>query len=166
MDLGELVREKNFVLKADAGMKLGLGIFWTIVVTVPAALLAGLTVFWLVRHFLGRWTIGRWLSILPGLAAAAGSGYFLTTGPGLGILDWGPRAIREARAVLSAPIPDDEESLARGLAALRKLAEGDEPDDLPPWLEEVGAVSRTKHGACKITKRGEEVVADAADDQA
>jgi len=189
MNLIELVRERNFDLKSDAWMKIGLGLFWSVFFTVPFAFLLGGLTWWLAGHFL--W---RKLAMATGLAATMGVLYLVFRGTrdpivlepeivsrtkiganrelvqyrGIGeiagwavVIDAGPRSIVEGRRLLRLMIPEDEASLARGREVLEEFARGEEPDEVPAWLERLGVLIRDKGGTLKISKRGEEVVSPA-----
>ncbi len=161
MDLLGLLQENNFRRRSEAWTKITVGLFWTVAVSVPLSLIPGAIVWWLLRHF--HWPR---LALLAGLFSAAGALVFIfknadpaevAAGSWDNFIDVGPRGIVEGRIILRTLTPEDEDTIERGRKAVLAIAEGEQPDDAPAWLEDVGVVTRSKHGAIKLTKRGEEV---------
>jgi hypothetical protein len=161
VDLLGLLQENNFRRRSEAYTKITVGLFWTVAVSVPISIVPGAVVWWLVRHIhLPR------LGLLAGAVVAAGALAFIfknadpaEVAPGSwdNFIDMGPRGIVEGRTILRTLTPEDKDTIELGMKAVRTVAEGDQPDDVPTWLEDLGVVTRTKHGAVKLTKRGEEL---------
>jgi len=162
MDLGDLLRENNFRRRSDAWTKMALGIFWTVFLTFPLTLLLGVIVWWLAKHLF--WSK---LSILSGLVTTIGAFVFIwknakpgeeVSGSWDNFIDMGPRGVAEGKLVLRTLTAEDDETIARGRAALVRVLEDGDPGDVPSWLEDVGVIAKDKQGTITITKRGEDIL--------